>query len=42
MNQSSSSRPAPAHSAELLNDLLRQRTKMQTGRYSGPDYFTLD
>ena len=26
----------------LLNDLLLQRTKMQTGRYSGPDYFTLD
>ncbi len=26
----------------LLNDLLMQRTKIQTGRYSGPDYFTLD
>ncbi len=26
----------------LLNDLLMQRTRMQTGRYSGPDYFTLD
>ena len=26
----------------LLNDLLMQRTKMRTGRYSGPDYFTLD
>src|ERR1700712_2758600 len=26
----------------LLNDLLMQRPKMQTGRYSGPDYFTLD
>ena len=26
----------------LLNDLLMQRTKMHTGRYSGPDYFTLD
>ncbi len=26
----------------LLNDLLMQRTKMSTGRYSGPDYFTLD
>jgi deoxyribose-phosphate aldolase len=26
----------------LLNELLMQRTKMQTGRYSGPDYFTLD
>ncbi|HET8605191.1 MAG TPA: deoxyribose-phosphate aldolase [Marmoricola sp.] len=28
--------------SSLLNDLLMQRTKMQTGRYSGPDYFTLD
>jgi deoxyribose-phosphate aldolase len=28
--------------SRLLNDLLMQRTKMQTGRYSGPDYFTLD
>jgi deoxyribose-phosphate aldolase len=26
----------------LLNDLLMQRTKMKTGRYAGPDYFTLD
>ena len=26
----------------LLNDLLMQRTKMRTGRYSGPDYFTMD
>jgi deoxyribose-phosphate aldolase len=26
----------------VLNDLLMQRTKMATGRYSGPDYFTLD
>jgi deoxyribose-phosphate aldolase len=26
----------------LLNDLLMQRTKLKTGRYSGPDYFTLD
>ncbi len=26
----------------LLNDLLMQRTKIATGRYSGPDYFTLD
>ena len=26
----------------LLNDLLMQRTKIGTGRYSGPDYFTLD
>ncbi len=28
--------------SRLLNDLLMQRTKMSTGRYSGPDYFTLD
>ncbi|MEP6665377.1 MAG: deoxyribose-phosphate aldolase [Nocardioidaceae bacterium] len=28
--------------SRLLNDLLMQRTKMKTGRYSGPDYFTLD
>ena len=26
----------------LLNDLLQQRMKMATGRYSGPDYVTLD
>lgn len=26
----------------LLNDLLMQRQKMTTGRYAGPDYFTLD
>jgi deoxyribose-phosphate aldolase len=26
----------------LLNDLLMQRTKLTTGHYSGPDYFTLD
>ena len=26
----------------LLNDILMQRTKLATGRYSGPDYFTLD
>ena len=26
----------------LLNDLLMQRTKLATGRYAGPDYFTLD
>jgi deoxyribose-phosphate aldolase len=26
----------------LLNDLLMQRAKMATGRYSGPDYVTLD
>jgi len=28
--------------SSLLNDLLMQRTKAKTGRYSGPDYFTLD
>ena len=28
--------------SSLLNDLLMQRTKMATGRYSGSDYFTLD
>jgi deoxyribose-phosphate aldolase len=28
--------------SSLLNDLLMQRTRMATGRYSGPDYFTLD
>ncbi len=28
--------------SSLLNDLLMQRTKMHTGRYSGPDYFTVD
>jgi len=26
----------------LLNDLLMQREKLSTGRYSGPDYVTLD
>jgi deoxyribose-phosphate aldolase len=26
----------------LLNDLLMQRTKQRTGRYAGPDYFTID
>ena len=26
----------------LLNDLLMQRQKLATGRYAGPDYFTLD
>jgi deoxyribose-phosphate aldolase len=26
----------------LLNDLLMQRSKMTTGRYSGPDYLTVD
>ncbi|MEQ4301134.1 deoxyribose-phosphate aldolase [Plantactinospora sp. B6F1] len=28
--------------SSLLNDLLMQRTKLSTGVYSGPDYFTLD
>jgi deoxyribose-phosphate aldolase len=28
--------------SSLLNDLLMQRTKLATGRYSGADYFTLD
>jgi deoxyribose-phosphate aldolase len=28
--------------SSLLNDLLMQRTKLATGAYSGPDYFTLD
>jgi deoxyribose-phosphate aldolase len=28
--------------SSLLNDLLMQRTKLTTGRYSGPDYFTND
>jgi deoxyribose-phosphate aldolase len=28
--------------SRLLNDLLMQRTRLKTGRYSGPDYFTLD
>jgi deoxyribose-phosphate aldolase len=28
--------------SSLLNDLLMQRAKGATGRYSGPDYFTLD
>ncbi|HKE50529.1 MAG TPA: deoxyribose-phosphate aldolase [Actinomycetes bacterium] len=28
--------------SSLLNDLLMQRQRMTTGRYSGPDYFTLD
>jgi deoxyribose-phosphate aldolase len=28
--------------SSLLNDLLMQRTRMAAGRYSGPDYFTLD
>ncbi len=28
--------------SSLLNDLLMQRQRMTTGRYAGPDYFTLD
>jgi len=28
--------------SSLLNDLLMQRQKTATGRYAGPDYFTLD
>ncbi len=28
--------------SSLLNDLLMQRSKQQTGRYAGPDYFTVD
>jgi deoxyribose-phosphate aldolase len=28
--------------SSLLNDLLMQRDKMRTGRYSGPDYVTVD
>ncbi|MFC4560753.1 deoxyribose-phosphate aldolase [Nocardiopsis mangrovi] len=28
--------------SSLLNDLLMQRTKLSTGAYPGPDYFTLD
>jgi deoxyribose-phosphate aldolase len=28
--------------SSLLNDLLMQRTKLATGRYCGPDYFTVD
>lgn len=28
--------------SSLLNDLLMQRQKLATGRYSGPDYVTLD
>jgi deoxyribose-phosphate aldolase len=26
----------------LLNDLLQQRQRMRDGRYSGPDYVTID
>jgi deoxyribose-phosphate aldolase len=28
--------------SSLLNDLLMQRSRMTTGRYAGPDHFTLD
>jgi deoxyribose-phosphate aldolase len=28
--------------SSLLNDLLMQRQRIETGRYAGPDYFTLD
>ena len=28
--------------SSLLNDLLMQRSRMRTGRYAGPDYFTSD
>jgi deoxyribose-phosphate aldolase len=28
--------------SSVLNDLLMQRAKLATGRYSGPDYFTID
>ncbi len=28
--------------SSLLNDLLMQRQKLSTGRYSGPDYVTVD
>ncbi|MBB2946020.1 deoxyribose-phosphate aldolase [Actinoplanes lutulentus] len=28
--------------SSLLNDLLMQRTRLTTGHYAGPDYFTLD
>lgn len=28
--------------SSLLNDLLMQRTKLATGSYPGPDYYTLD
>ncbi|MDA0566899.1 deoxyribose-phosphate aldolase [Streptomonospora sp. S1-112] len=36
----------PAHfrlgASSLLNDLLMQRTRLSTGSYPGPDYYTLD
>jgi deoxyribose-phosphate aldolase len=28
--------------SSLLNDVLLQRQKLSTGRYSGPDYVTMD
>ena len=28
--------------SSLLNDVLLQRQKLTTGRYSGPDYVTID
>jgi deoxyribose-phosphate aldolase len=28
--------------SSLLNDVLQQRQKLSTGRYSGPDYVTID
>ena len=28
--------------APVLNDVLLQRQKLTTGRYSGPDYVTID
>ena len=28
--------------SSLLNDVLLQRQKLSTGRYSGPDYVTID
>jgi deoxyribose-phosphate aldolase len=28
--------------SSLLNDLLMQRSKLLTGQYAGPDYFTND
>jgi deoxyribose-phosphate aldolase len=28
--------------SSLLNDVLMQLEKERTGRYSGPDYFTID
>ena len=36
------SRLVPLRRLQLLNDLLLQRQNLATGRYSGPDYVTLD